>query len=69
MPIKPRLMGGDEPRATPGIAWFVFKFVIRPGFAVVAALDDDFIAIRGHDGKQAVVVEAPEWGDPTVECH
>src|SRR5690349_16099793 len=46
------------------VAGLVFELVIEPGRAVIASLDDDFLAIGGHHHKEAVMVKGAERGHP-----
>src|SRR2546421_3851270 len=67
LPVESGLMGLDELWATFQIAGFVFELVFEPGDAVVAAFNDDFGPGSGHDGKEAVTVEAAERHQPSVK--
>src|SRR5262245_17545438 len=58
LPIETRLVRRDKPRTALEVAWLVFEFVRHPGLPVVAAFDDDFGALCGHHGEQAVAVHA-----------
>src|SRR6202453_3086461 len=54
LPVEPRLMRDVPWRTAHDIAGLVAEFVFAPLHAVIGPLDDDFIAGRGHDRKQAV---------------
>ncbi len=54
LPVEPRLMRDVPWRTALDIAGLVAEFVLAPLLAVIGPLDDDFIAGRGHDRKQAV---------------
>src|SRR5262249_35004292 len=64
LPIEPRHMGCDKARASHDVTRLPGEGIGEPGLAIVAALDDDFRAGGGHDGKQAIGVDRAKWGDP-----
>ena len=61
LPIQSRLMWGDEFRPSFEIAGLVFEFVFEPCDAVVAALDHNLGARRGHDSEETVAAEGAKW--------
>src|SRR5262249_60430547 len=54
LPIQPRLVGFDKSGPPVEGAWFVLEFVLKPGDAVVASLDDDLVADSSHHREQAI---------------
>src|SRR5438552_16645179 len=65
LPVEPRLVRRDEPRAPPHFVWFPLELVRLPGDAVVASLDDDFRPLGRHDGKQTVAVDQMKRFEPS----
>src|SRR4029077_13758324 len=56
IPIETRLVGGVDARSLVGILRLEAKLVSHPGFAVIRALELNFIATAGHYREEAVAV-------------
>src|SRR5579864_7412954 len=56
IPIETGLVGGVDARSLVGILRLEAKLVRRPGFAVIRALELNFIAAAGHYREEAVAV-------------
>ena len=69
LPVQSRLVRLDEAGTTLRVAGFPFEFVRQPGDAVIAALDDDFVARPGHHAEQTVGVQRSEWPDGPRQLH
>src|SRR2546429_4373567 len=67
LPVEPRLVRRDEPRAPPHFTGFPPELVRLPGDPVVASFDDDLRPLGRHDGKQAVAVDQMKRFQPFDE--